>query len=498
MLRTARIWCLILVSFLLALPAAVQAMPPHPSLKDKIARGEVKLPEFMTNPYLRAPGMPDQPTEAPVALTGTLHALAVVVKFSDHPNTVNASFFNSLLFPSPVTYPSVRDFYQKVSYGKVDIITFNAPSALGWIQAPSTYAFYVDGQHGTDGPYPNNCQKLAEDIVDYLHSKGVDFSKYIDPNRPGYTTAVMLVHSGPGAELTGSPNDIWSHSWVLHTPKTYNGVTIDRYITMPEYWHSATITTSDMGIGVFCHEMGHGFWSLPDLYDTTYYSEGIGNFSLMAGGSWGGPNRLGDAPAWPDAWCRTKMGFVTPTVVHGTVTKNIPQAANNPSVPTVFKLTSPVLGSKEYFLVENRQYVANYYDYIMDYYSYSNLTGLAIWHADDAQWDNGSDNDYACTSTTTCSCPTYHYLVALQQADGFMDLENNINRGDTGDLFPGIYTNRSWTMATNPSSGSWYTCNDTKVSLTNISNSMATMTATFQAPASPQGQSALDLLLLSN
>ena len=47
-----------------------------------------------------------------------------------------------------------------------------------------------------------------------------------------------------------------------------------------------------MTIGVFVHEMGHGFWNLPDLYDTDGSSEGIGSWSLMAGGSWNGPANL--------------------------------------------------------------------------------------------------------------------------------------------------------------------------------------------------------------
>ncbi len=44
-----------------------------------------------------------------------------------------------------------------------------------------------------------------------------------------------------------------------------------------------------MTCGVFAHEMGHAAFGLPDLYDTDNSSEGLGNWSLMAGGSWNGP-----------------------------------------------------------------------------------------------------------------------------------------------------------------------------------------------------------------
>src|SRR5690606_39615492 len=38
-------------------------------------------------------------------------------------------------------------------------------------------------------------------------------------------------------------------------------------------------------IGVFAHEFGHIF-GIPDLYDTDNSSEGLGNWCLMAGGSY--------------------------------------------------------------------------------------------------------------------------------------------------------------------------------------------------------------------
>ena len=33
------------------------------------------------------------------------------------------------------------------------------------------------------------------------------------------------------------------------------------------------------------HELGHLLFGFPDLYDTDYSSEGIGNWCLMAGGT---------------------------------------------------------------------------------------------------------------------------------------------------------------------------------------------------------------------
>ena len=54
----------------------------------------------------------------------------------------------------------------------------------------------------------------------------------------------MLIHAGPGAEYTGNTRDVWSHSWSLRNPRTYDGVTIAREIELVEpffhvYYHIA-------------------------------------------------------------------------------------------------------------------------------------------------------------------------------------------------------------------------------------------------------------------
>ncbi len=472
-------------------PAGLQAMPPHPRLWEKFARGEISLPRFITDPaYARSLGI-DQPRGRPRSLTGTLNALAVVVEFSDNTHTVTASFFDTLIFAAPVAgRGSVRDYYSDVSYAQVDIVTVNMPSSLGWQMAPQTYAYYV-GYCGAncgycgDSPYPNNCQKLAEDVVDAVNSV-VDFSQY-DNDGDGYAEPIMLIHAGPGAEFTGDPHDIWSHSWSLHNPRTYDGVTIAQYVIMPEYWMTVSAGTSDMTIGVFAHEMGHGFWNLPDLYDRDYSSAGVGRWSLMAGGSWNGPNSGGwgsdgSSPAWPDAWSRIQMGFATATNITSNQTAYaIPQAYNNPPpAHTVLKLRSSALASQEYFLLENRQKTSGTYD------EYLPGGGLFIWHVDEAMWDYALQNDYECTLDPHCNCSDdQHYLVALEQADGSRHLEFKNNSGDAGDPFPGTTNNRNWTMTTHPESSSWYACNNTCIGVTNISDSGPTMTADLQVSCGP-------------
>lgn len=485
--------------------AAYQSMPPHPRLEEAITKGEVVLPrgpEATLEPttggaqslgFDQPRGGPRQFTDPTKPESISLNALAVVVEFSDKAHVATASYFDTLIFAAPgAGRGSVRDYYREVSYGTVDIVTVNMPSSIGWKQPSQPYSYYVNNSYCLDGTYPNNCQKLAEEIVDAVNGV-VNFDNY-DNDNDGYTEPIMLIHAGPGAEFTGSTTDIWSHSWTLNSYRSYDGVTIADYVIMPEYWQSASAIGSDMTIGVFAHEMGHGFWGLPDLYDRDqspdFISEGIGRWSLMASGSWNGPDSGGwgtdgSSPAWPDAWTRIQMGFAAPTLILNNVAgQSIPRVYGNaPPTQTVMKLRSGVLAAGEYFLVENRQQVAGSYD------EYLPGSGLLIWHVDEAMNTYSKQNDYECSTVPHCQCDdNYHYLVALEQADGYRDLELANDRGDTGDPYPGNSGNRAWTMVTLPESSSWYgfaaqaerACANTCVGVTNISNSGTTMSADLQ------------------
>ena len=68
-------------------------------------------------------------------------------------------------------------------------------------------------------------------------------------------------------------------------------------------------------VGVFAHQYGHVL-GLPDQYDYGYESEGTGQFSLMAGGSWNSsapdPIFAGDSPSQLDAWSKYRLGSSLP------------------------------------------------------------------------------------------------------------------------------------------------------------------------------------------
>ncbi len=435
-------------------------MPPHPDLLQKVRNGELTLPDMAVDSVSKAEKGIDQPVTVAAGPVGAWRALAILVQFSDMPAVTGASSFDTLLFGTQTG--SLKDYYKKVSYGVLDIVTVNLPSSLGWRAAPQTYQYYVNGNYGW-GAYPRNAQRLAEDAV-YAANPYVDFSKY-DNNNDGYVDTVFIIHAGQGAELTGKSADIWSHSWSTYNAPRVDGKWVSSYTTEPEYW----LQSGDMTVGVYAHELGHAF-GLPDLYDTDYSSAGVGEWSLMSGGSWNGPGWPGGgSPAFPDAWTRAKLKYLTPkNVISNSSGVNIPAAETS---KTVYRLWTNGAGGSQYFLVENRQQIG--------YDTYLPGAGLLIWHVDETRSTNTSE----CRQVNNWLCSYSHFKVALEQADNLLELENNWNRGNAGDAYPGSASKRNFTFSTKPNSSSYSSSSRTYVGITSISNSSSNMKATFQKKA---------------
>lgn len=364
-----------------------------------------------------------------VTSTGTKKALVLLVDFTDNQGTENINHYQDLLFSSGVySTGSMRDYFREVSYGTLDI----TGDILGWYHMPQPYSYYVDNQNGF-GTYPKNVQKLIEDAIDAANPD-VNYADY-DSDGDGYVDALFVVHAGVGAETTSRTDQIWSHRWTI-SDRAVDGVKIRDY----------TCEAEDGKIGLFCHELTHMF-GIPDLYDTDYSSRGIGKWCIMAAGSWNGG---GATPAHHSAWVKKTLGWVTPT--NPTADQNgisLPDIETNTKM---YRLWTGGSVGKEYFLVENRQKKG--------FDSQLPTSGLAIWHIDENQTTNSDET---------------HYLVALDQADGNKDLENNTNSGDAGDVYRGTSGNSTFDVSSTPNSKS-YSGADTKVSVSNIIDTSSIIT----------------------
>ncbi len=448
---------LVALTIVLTASPATKAMPASPELIQQLkASGQLqKFADRIAAARMRGVERPDpnitysrdvqgQALSYNPSAPDTFRVLVILADFSDNPASGGLVYgqpsdFQHLLFSydDNDNHYSMAEFYQDNSYGNFVM----QGTVVGWVRLPQTYAYYVDGQNGF-GAYPQNAQKMAEDAV--LAADGaVDYSQF-DGDGNGWVDGVFIVHAGTGAEQTGSDYEIWSHKWNLRTTLNLDGVGVSSYTTEPEENTSYGLTT----MGVFAHEYGH-FIGLPDLYDTDYSSSGIGDWSLMAGGSW---NYGGRYPAFFDAWCKSAVGFLTPTnVATSTTDVDIPTSHDN---PVAYRLWANGAVGNEYFLIENRQKGA------------TDLgipgSGLLIFHIDESVGGNSNEN---------------HPKVAVEQADGLFQLEAGANQGDGGDIWS-TATKDAFDDLTTPNTRD-YNGQKTKTAVWGISASDSVMQASF-------------------
>ncbi|HXR30836.1 MAG TPA: M6 family metalloprotease domain-containing protein, partial [Solirubrobacterales bacterium] len=368
-------------------------------------------------------------------LRGVVRVIVVLVDFSDKQMSATPADLEKLFFSQgEMATGSVRDYYKEVTHGLIDI----QGEVVGPLRLPQKLTDYANGEAGIGDTLPS-ARTMARHAAEAADAK-VDFGPY-DNDGNGYVDAFIVVHAGSGAEVTLKKGDIWSHKWVMEGEEYVTDATkVYGYLTIPE----------DAKLGVCAHELGHLLFGWPDLYDTDESSEGIGDWCLMASGSWNGKG--GDRPAHPSAWCKAGQGWVT---VANQTANGAATIGDVKDSHTVHRLWADGQASQEYFLVENRQR-AGFDDNLPG-------EGVLIWLIDEAVATNTNEN---------------HPKVALKQADGKRDLETRANQGDPGDPFPGSTGNRAFGFASTPSSKS-YAGSDTGVAVTEISDSGPTMTARF-------------------
>ena len=370
--------------------------------------------------------------------------LVLCVDFPDKPASLPIETLYDRFFGEFTN--SLKMYYKEVSYSR-----YSPHGEIhGWYHVPNPFTYYTNKENGF-GKYPKSAEKLVEDVVNIASTDpDIDWTSF-DENDNGYIDNLIVIHSGAEAAWTGNIDDFWAHVYIIPEPKMIQGRYVWVYALVSEF---LDIPENYRLVGIDSHEHAHQL-GLPDLYDYTDNSNGVGVYSLMGGGSWA---LKGTSGVHLDAWSKHMLGF-TDTIENPTGTIYLDNAELNPNN---IKYTTP--DPKEYYIIENRQKIL--------YDTYLPSEGLFIWHINENQIDNQVYNDNE-------SC----YLVGLIQADNLKDLENRANSGDLGDPFPGIMNNRSFGKSTDPKSE---LCNMTimDILINNISDSASTMSFESSIPGS--------------
>nr|WP_309867849.1 M6 family metalloprotease domain-containing protein [Bacillus sp. SLBN-46] len=426
--------------------------------------------------------------------------------------------FNGQKAPTDST---MQNIYKESSYGKVTLVK-NDDNDLAWIELPKGASYYLDQKGTYKYGNVNGDAHIGELVTDLFKAADsvVDFSKYaVDGEVPN----VFIVHEGTGAEFSADPAQIWSHKWnslsALYYGKyyetgkpaadlnqdgveteeewntwysqfvkdhTFDGVMVDNYNIQPEIggnvagyneatggYDEASKTGPFPGqAGVFAHEFGHAL-GLPDFYDTAYTSEGVGNYSMMSGGSWMRyPNAAaysGNSPTHFDPYSKIFLGWASPIEVKpadGVKTITLPPVNAATSENGIVKMEVPGSNGTEYFLFENVQQKGFNKGLIREG---ADAHGLVAWHVDENvlslyqtagfrpnNVENWMNKRYQYNQSQMASNGTMvtHYGLSVLQADGKYDLERNVNRGDASDFFkPG---SQITPVSSNVHTGSYY------------------------------------------
>ena len=399
--------------------------------------------------------------QQPLGFTGTQRTLVILAQFSDRSSLgTTAAQWSSKFFAGT---GSVRSFYKGASFNKLDVAPAQESSGaandgvVGWVTLPMSHPDSTRTNAG-DREVAAAAITAADPYIDYA-SYDTNGDGAIQPNEL-HVTVIAAGYEGSVGNPCGV--SVWGHQWSVPVSMTQpvdgtyvgtNGYTeFGEMHCEKEYPAQSRMAT----IGIMAHEFGHDLGWV-DLYDISQKSEGLGIWSLMAGGSWGTkPGGMpGDTPTLPDAYSKYLQGWIAPTAVNSLANVSVPQASTNPSA---FRLLAdpdgPGVGSKgEYFLVENRQQ--------SDLDGGLSGCGLLVYHVKEAYQDNVRT--------------PYGQLIDIEEADGDEDYFSS-----PGDPFHGLAGRTSFNATSVPNSKA-YNGQDAGVRVTTTSGCSASMPATMAA-----------------
>lgn len=312
---------------------------------------------------------------------GSKKALVILAAFSDKSfskgDDAIVKFYDEVLnqegYSQNGAAGSVHDYFKDMSRGEFDL-TFDIVGPVKVSKSATYYGGPSPIMGGTDhiGEFITEAIKKADEKCD------IDWKKY-DWDDDGEVEQVFVLYAGYGQATGGPTGTIWPNAWTLDEALqnsdgnggfSFDGVFINQYACSNElYLDSGTVP---MGLGVFCHEFSHCM-GLPDMYDTNYGSTPtMGDWDLLAGGSYNGPQGIGWCPAGWTSYERAYAGWLELTELKaGDIIKGMTSLEEADGKAYVIYNDNH---KDEYYLLENHKG--------MGWDKYTPENGLLIIHVD--------------------------------------------------------------------------------------------------------------------
>ena len=312
---------------------------------------------------------------------GSKKALVILAAFSDKSfskgDDAIVKFYDEVLnqegYSQNGAAGSVHDYFKDMSRGEFGL-TFDI---VGPVKVSKSATYY-----GGPSPIMGGADHIGEFITEAIKKADekcdIDWKKY-DWDDDGEVEQVFVLYAGYGQATGGPTGTIWPNVWTLDEALqnsdgnggfSIDGVFINQYACSNElYLDSGTVP---MGLGVFCHEFSHCM-GLPDMYDTNYGSTPtMGDWDLLAGGSYNGPQGIGWCPAGWTSYERAYAGWLELTELKaGDIIKGMTSLEEADGKAYVIYNDNH---KDEYYLLENHKG--------MGWDKYTPENGLLIIHVD--------------------------------------------------------------------------------------------------------------------
>lgn len=389
---------------------------------------------------------------------GTYNALVVPVKFTD--TTISSAQLSDLNIAFNGTseqtgWESVKTYYQKSSYGKLDlsfdIAGFNLDVPYYTAKYNSSYYEKLTATDEESGQQYNNGENvLLHEVLTYYESR-LDLTDY-DSNGDKAIDAIYLIYSAPVDY--GNDSFYWAYVTWDEDTASYDGLDAYYYLFAGLDFMNESVsgknTNSDYAVinglkvnaSTYIHETGH-LLGLDDYYDYYPYEgsdEGLGGADMMDA-------TVGDQ----NVYSKIMLGWLTPEVVVSTKTVTV-KSSQERGDALLIPLDFDNSYFCEYLLVDlysanglNQLHASASDTYLYDGASY----GVRIYHV--SSWiKNPFDNDYGSFTDNNNSLSDIS-LIKLVEADGekkFSGSDGYATRQDLwqagdklSDVFPKYTTN---------------------------------------------------------